>query len=68
MAEYKFSVKQEEAMMIQRIINAWSNAQTTVEQLTMVLNGLGLMKDSGGLDTDRVLAVAKAAQGKPDGG
>lgn len=59
----KYTVKQEEAMMIQRIITAYSNAQTVLEQLSSVLKGLGLLKSGGNLDTNRVLEVAKAVRG-----
>lgn len=54
----------DEALLIARIVNAWSAAQNCVEQLTPVLKVLGLLKKNGQLDVDRVVAAQKAARGE----
>ena len=64
MTDEKLNAGQEEARFFNRLIVAWSSAQTVVEQLTPVLLSFGLIKESGGLNTDRVLAIQKKARGE----
>lgn len=53
----KFAGSADEAAIIGRLINAYSAAQTVVEQLQPVLDALGLFKKNGQLDTEKVLAL-----------
>ena len=58
----KLNVGKDEAQFISRLVQAWTAAQTVVEQLEPVLKGFGLLKDNGSLNTDRVLAIHKKAR------
>jgi hypothetical protein len=51
-----------EAQFFARLINAYTNAQSAVEQIRMVLASFELVKPNGFLDTNKVLATMKRAQ------
>jgi hypothetical protein len=51
-----------EARFFARLVNAYSSAQTVVEQLKPILEEFGLLKSNGGLNTDRILWVQKRAR------
>ncbi len=59
----KFTGAKDEAQWLARLVTAWSSAQTVVEQLGPVLQSVGLLKENGALDTDRVLALHTKATG-----
>lgn len=61
-----FNAPREQAQFVARLVNAYSSALSVVEQLTPVLDSMGLLKPNGGLNTDRVLAIQKRARGKDD--
>lgn len=57
-----------EALLVARLVNAYSAAQTVLEQLQPVMKDLGLLRENGSLNADRVLAVHTAARATPGGG
>jgi len=64
MSKQRFTGESDEAVWFARLVNAWSAAQTIVEQLAPVLQSVGLIKEDGSLDTDRVLALHAKATGE----
>jgi len=58
------SVTRAEALTMARLVNAYSSAQTAVEQLRPLLDSMGLLRANGELNADRVVLVTKAARGE----
>ncbi len=64
MSDEKLKAAKDEALFMNRLINAYNSAQTVVEQLRPALQQFGLLKANGSLDVDRVLLVNKKARGE----
>ncbi len=63
MANEKLNADKEEARLIHRLVMAWTAAKDVVAQLEPLMRDLGLLKEDGSLDTDRILLVERASKG-----
>lgn len=61
--EEAVNITKDEARVVAHLVNAYSNAQTVVEQLRPVMDGFGLLKKNGALDADRVVKIVAKARG-----
>ena len=53
----KVNATLEEARWLARLVNAYSSAVSVVEQLRPMLDRFGLLKPSGAIDTNKVIAI-----------
>jgi len=59
----RFKGTDEEGRWMLRLVNAYTAAVSVVEQLSPMMNALGLLKANGGIDVDKVLAIRQSQDG-----